>query len=89
VLSAAGRHYKATVSLCAIQAGMRPLSGAVVLSVDVFRPRRAGDLDNTIKSLQDGLKGVAWHDDSQVVEIHARRFDDKMNPRAEVTVTEV
>lgn len=28
----------------------------------------------------------AYFDDSQIVEIHARRFDDKANPRVEVRI---
>lgn len=62
------------------------LTGPVLLTVAVFRPSRRGDLDNTLKVLIDSLKGIAFVDDSQVVELHARRFEDKANPRAEVTV---
>lgn len=69
--------------------GMLPCSSPVVLSVDVYRPRRIGDLDNTLKALCDSLRGFAFVDDSQVVELHARRFDDKANPRAEVTIAAV
>lgn len=63
-----------------------PELGPVVVSVVVFRPRRIGDLDNVLKVLLDSLRGIAFEDDSQVVELHAARFDDKANPRAEVTV---
>lgn len=65
-----------------------PPSGPVVVSVALFRPARRGDLDNSLKVLLDALKGIAYRDDSQVVELHARRFEDKANPRAEVTVEE-
>lgn len=63
-----------------------PLSGPVVVYASLFRPRRRGDLDNTLKVLLDALKGVAFVDDDQVVEIHAIRLDDKANPRAEVRI---
>lgn len=86
VLSKAGRLYKARAAEMAFLAGLRPIDGPIVVYLDIYRPRKSGDLDNLIKALQDSLKGVAWHDDKQVVEIHARRFDDKDNPRAEVTV---
>lgn len=78
--------YKEEVALRARLAGIAPLDGAVVVMVDVYRPARRGDLDNSLKVCFDSLNGIAWHDDSQVVEIHASRHDDKANPRVEVTI---
>jgi Holliday junction resolvase RusA-like endonuclease len=69
-------------------AGMRPIAGDIALAVDVYRPARRGDLDNCLKVMIDSLKGVAFVDDSQVVHITARRFEDKANPRAVVTVSQ-
>jgi Holliday junction resolvase RusA-like endonuclease len=54
----------------------------------VYRPRKAGDLSNRIKVLEDALNGIAWIDDKQIVEIHARREDDASNPRVEVRIEE-
>lgn len=95
LVSAQARAYKARVGFQAAAAkargGVSPyltLAGPVVVSVALYRPQRRGDLDNTLKVLLDALKGIAFVDDSQVVEIHARRFDDKANPRVEVTVEE-
>ena len=49
--------------------------------------RRRRDIDNLLKLVLDALnKGVAWHDDFQVVEIHATRQSDLEHPRTEVTV---
>ncbi len=82
------RAYKQMVAYLARQAGVTQLSGDVILSADIYRPRRAGDLDNRLKCLIDALIGVAYNDDGQLVEIHARRFDDKKNPRVEVDIIE-
>lgn len=35
------------------------------------------DIDNIVKCVMDGLNGVAWHDDSQVIEIVAFKLDRK------------
>lgn len=81
------KRYKHGLKLRALTEGLRkPLAGPVVASVVVYRARRAGDLDNSLKVLLDALNGVAFEDDSQVIEIHARREDDPSNPRVEVRV---
>ena len=54
----------------------RPLSGRD-LSVDArhfYTSGHAIDLDNLLKSILDGLKGAAYHDDSQIVKVSARRY---------------
>jgi len=65
------------------------LPGDVGLTLMVYRPKRIGDLDNTLKVLIDALKTIVYNDDSQVKEIHARLMDDKTNPRVEVEVREI
>lgn len=66
-----------------------PFFGAVKFTYRLFRPRKAGDLDNPLKALFDSLNGVAWRDDSQVVELHGYRFDDKDDPRVELEIEAV
>lgn len=61
-------------------------AGPVSVTVDAYRPRQIGDLDNTLKVLLDALRGIAYVDDAQVVELHARRHEDKANPRVEIEV---
>lgn len=56
---------------------------------DVFRQHKRGDFDNFLKSILDGLNGVAWTDDSQVVGGTVRRFDGFIPPRCEVVVREI
>lgn len=84
VLTARGRQYKLDAA-CRYPKS-RPLSGPVEVIAHVYRPRRVGDLDNTLKVVLDALKNIAWADDSQVVHLEATRHDDKANPRVEVTV---
>ncbi len=90
VKSPAAREYQRKVALLAKLAmgpGVKPMEGPVRVDVSVYRPRKIGDLDNTLKVLLDALRGIVYVDDSQVVHIEARRADDKDNPRAVVTVT--
>ncbi len=86
VLIRKGREYKRNAASIAEAAGARPVSGDVCVTIEIYRKRRAGDLDNTLKIILDSLKGVAWIDDSQVKRIVAERFEDKGNPRAEVMI---
>lgn len=64
----------------------RLIFGEISVSVKVFRPRRSGDLDNRLKVLCDAMQGVVYENDSQIVELHAFRLEDKKNPRVEVEV---
>lgn len=88
-LSQEARSYKAGVVMKA--KGLRlgkPLTSPVAMTLNVYRPRKAGDLSNRLKVLEDALQGVAFDDDDQVVEIHMYRHDDKENPRVEVVIEE-
>jgi len=89
VLSRQGREYKATAGAIAVRSGIAKLAGPVAVKVDVYRPRRAGDLDNSLKAILDSLKGIAWNDDKQVKKIIAEQFDDKVEPRAEIEITPI
>jgi len=49
------------------------------------RPTKRPDLDNIVKAILDGINGVVFNDDSQVVGTGSQKFwTDK--PRVEVTV---
>jgi Holliday junction resolvase RusA-like endonuclease len=78
------KRYKEVVASALVGCGK--IVGPVSVSLRVFRPRKIGDLDNLLKVLLDSLKGYAFEDDKQVVEIQAVRFDDKENPRVEVGI---
>lgn len=85
-LTPEARAFKDEVALTARLEGLEPLAGGIVVVLDIYRPRRTGDLDNVIKISLDSLNGVAWFDDRQIVELHARRYDDKRNPRLEMVI---
>ena len=85
--SAEAKQYQELVGWTVKAAGVQPLAGNVSIKVNIYRPRKSGDLDNRLKIVIDSLNGIAYEDDRQIVEIHARRFDDKNNPRVEIEVT--
>lgn len=87
VRSPEAERYILGVKMRALTAGHRaPIPGFVSVSIGIFRQRKAGDLDGFLKVLLDSLQGVAFENDKQVIEIHARRMDDPSNPRATITV---
>lgn len=87
LLSREGRAYRERVKDVCV--GLRPLSGDVAVRLKLYRPRKVGDLDNAFKGVLDSLRGIAFHDDKQVIRIEAERHDDKHNPRVEVWVTAI
>lgn len=79
LLSEEGRRYRRAVAkacLLARVAGLR-LDGRLSLSVMVQAPdRRARDLDNLVKAVQDGLTHAGvWLDDSQIDRLLVVRGD--------------
>jgi crossover junction endodeoxyribonuclease RusA len=81
-------YWKEVDYLCR-EADLTPCDGELVINLDLYRPRKRGDLDNHIKVVLDALQSWAYTNDDQVVEIHAYRHDDKDNPRVEVEVLEI
>ena len=78
--------FRHAVRMIAMVQGVTPITGSVAVFLDVYRPRRRGDLDNILKATLDSLNGVAYRDDQQVEQITAVRYDDKRAPRIEVSV---
>ena len=87
----ATKAYEAAVGWAARAAGIRtPYQGAVRLEITLWLPdRRRRDVDNCAKSICDGLNGIAYLDDSQIIELTVRRGVDHERPRAIVTVEAV
>ena len=63
-----------------------PLPATLIVRFEWWRTRKSGDLDNRIKQLLDGLRGCAYTDDQQIVEIHAYRFECPGAGRADVHI---
>ncbi len=85
------REYEETVGWCARPRFAQPLRGPVRLRVRVyFRDGRGRvpDLSNCVKSIEDGLNGIAYVDDSQVRAIEAwLKIED--DERAEVEIEQI
>lgn len=54
----------------------------------VHRPTVKPDTDNYIKSTLDGLNGLLWEDDNQIVDLIAHKYYSD-NPRVEIEVTQL
>jgi Holliday junction resolvase RusA-like endonuclease len=50
-----------------------------------IRPTSKPDTDNYVKSILDGLNGIIWKDDAQIVRLVAEKYYSD-NPRAEVII---
>lgn len=86
--------YRARVQRAARAAmgGSAPMAGAVVADVKLYRKykptaRNFGDVDNHLKAIFDGLNQIVFDDDRQIVRCVVEKFQDKLNPRAELTFT--
>lgn len=53
-----------------------------------LRPITKPDVDNYVKGIKDGLSGIIWQDDKQVVSLVVRKWYSE-TPRVEITVCEV
>lgn len=60
------RDYEEQVAWAARPVFKEPYLGPVGLQIQVYLSRPGGDLDNYVKTIQDGLNGIAWRDDRQV-----------------------
>lgn len=86
ILSPEGRAFRDEAKYRANQAVDYTFHMAVGMQVDLYRPSKHGDIDNNLKACLDSLIGIAYDDDKQVTELHVYRYDDKDNPRVEVTI---
>jgi Holliday junction resolvase RusA-like endonuclease len=53
-----------------------------------IRPITKPDLSNSVKGIEDALKGLAWRDDAQVVDLYVQKWYSDA-PRVEIEINEV
>lgn len=99
------RTAKALVAACALEVGGKPLEGALGMRVSFFVPKPKSkhrknsdpyphptskpDLDNYVKLVLDGMNGIVYNDDSQVVSIEAHKHWAPREPFTTVCVFRV
>jgi crossover junction endodeoxyribonuclease RusA len=68
-----------------------PLDGRYAVRIDFFfAMKTTADIDNLIKSVLDGLNGLAWKDDRQVMSVRAEKMElDPGEPELTYVAVEV
>lgn len=55
---------------------------------NIIRPNTKPDIDNIIKLVADSLNGLCYKDDTQIVELEAKKYYSN-NPRVEVFIEDI
>ena len=84
------KEYEKLVGWVAKTTGCKPVGEPVAVVLDIYVRRRM-DVDNVAKSVLDGLNGIAYQDDDQVVELLVRkhRVKNTTDERVEIEIREV
>ena len=82
----ATREYEKLVGWVAKCNGCKPLNGPLAVQLHLFIRGRSGDVDNYCKSILDGLNGVAYEDDDQVIELLVRKHKVKRKEEERVEI---
>ena len=61
---------------------------AELMKKGLLRPTKKPDIDNVVKIIADSLNDIAYHDDTQIVDLMCRKFYSD-NPRVEVLIREI
>jgi crossover junction endodeoxyribonuclease RusA len=80
------KEYEKLVGWVAKCNGCKPLNGPIAVKLHLFIRGRSGDVDNYCKSILDGLNGVAYEDDDQVVELQVRKYKVKRKEEERVEI---
>lgn len=71
-----------------IPSGISKKNFNAMVSGEIRPTRKNGDVDNLFKAISDSLNGIAYDDDSQIVEAVIRKFYAPFD-KAEITIREV
>lgn len=86
--SAEGKKFKELVRSSVPHIHM-PFEGRIKADISLtFPTRRKCDIDNFNKVLLDALNGIAYVDDSQIVELKIKKFYSKNKPKTILRLTE-
>lgn len=80
------KEYEELVGWVAKSVGCQPLNGPLLVKLHLYIKGRSGDVDNYCKSILDGLNGVAYEDDDQVVELQVRKYKVKRKEEERVEI---
>lgn len=91
LISREGRRFREHVVTILAARRITPLSGALEVKIDVYPPdNRRRDIDNVQKALLDALQqGGAYLDDSQIIDLHARKRGPRSPGLVRVTLRQV
>lgn len=90
ILTAAARKYTASVVNLAFAQGVKTIKAPteIIVHINWYRARKAGDIDKRGAIMLDALQGIAYDNDSQIALYTIERFEDKENPRMEIEISE-
>jgi Holliday junction resolvase RusA-like endonuclease len=95
------REWESLIKLVAQGKVEKLIEGPIALTLEFYLPRpkslpkkiqhhtKRPDLTNLEKAIEDGLNGVVYKDDSQIVSKHSVKYYDAGQPRVEVKVKEL
>jgi crossover junction endodeoxyribonuclease RusA len=66
-----------------------PFAGELRFRAHIIRPARRGDLDNSLKVLQDAAQGLLYRNDSQIAQLRITRSVDPQDPRILLDLSEL
>jgi crossover junction endodeoxyribonuclease RusA len=91
LISREGRRFRKHVIEILASLGCKPLQGPLAVKVEVYPPdNRRRDLDNILKALFDALgHGKAYYDDSQIVELHVKKYEVTPGGKVHVVLRQV
>jgi crossover junction endodeoxyribonuclease RusA len=72
--------YRMEAGLKANQQVKECLTGDVKVTIQLYRPAYAPDIDNGLKAVLDALNGIAYEDDGNITELHVYRYDNSHEP---------